>query len=613
MPEKTLSTHILNKHDVDTNWEDSSYVAKSGELIVYDVDSNNTSPRLKIGDGNTVTSDLPFTAAGSIYSGTLPVGTDLNTLYGNQYWGKIYWLVDTHDISNTPNSVTSGSVEIIRAGYSSTIQIFRTSSASSSSSRLTSYQRRIDDQNPDSPTEWEEIVTSDGSYPTLGAGYLAQEFSLNNNTKTGWANVGSAPVGNNYSCIFFVNGVQHVQGKSNAEESGILEVDYASDGAVLSVLSGNLSAEKFCATVVDNTLTLYHNMTATYNTCQFTILAQKIYGRGVKDSQVFTFASPTYGQSAPANAIYAVVRNIASYVEVAKSAETLSRGVEIDARPGETGWYKFMEASGLAEGHGYSAIILVNGVLHTQESTSRNVEESGIIEVDYYNRGGAATMYGVSILAGNLVPEEFCITASGNSISVYKNLAYAYEKVKFTELSLSGTSATTTYGSELESAAPADAVYAVVRNNASADDNGYSFDTNYVWHNNGQAEENTLKNGTTSLDFNDYLEEGKYELHGYADNPAVNFPTSSSNTSKTNCGWYLVVYARGTTYVTQVAYSVRTDGSIAIRTLSNGTWGNWRLLFDNGVVQQIPAASQTVLGGVKVYTDSEGYLNIDTQ
>ena len=184
MPEKTLSTHILNKHDVDTNWEDSSYVAKSGELIVYDIDSNNTSPRLKIGDSNTVTSDLPFIAAGSIYSGTLPVGTDLNTLYGNQHWGKIYWLVDTHNISNTPNSVTSGSVEIIRAGYSSTIQIFRTSSASSSSSRSTSYQRRIDDQNPDSPTEWEEIVTSDGSYPSLMAGGVNSQRLTNEDLDT---------------------------------------------------------------------------------------------------------------------------------------------------------------------------------------------------------------------------------------------------------------------------------------------------------------------------------------------------------------------------------------------------------------------------------------------
>ena len=169
-----------------------------------------------------------------------------------------------------------------------------------------------------------------GSYPTLGAGYLAQEFSLNNNTKTGWANVGSVPVGNNYSCIFFVNGVQHVQGKSNAEESGILEVDYASDGAVLSVLSGNLPAEKFCATVVDNTLTLYHNMTATYNTCQFIILAQKIYGGRVEDSQVFTFASPTYGQSAPANAVYAVVRNIASYAEsIPAASQTVLGGVKV--------------------------------------------------------------------------------------------------------------------------------------------------------------------------------------------------------------------------------------------------------------------------------------------
>lgn len=148
---------------------------------------------------------------------------------------------------------------------------------------------------------------------------------------------------------------------------------------------------------------------------------------------------------------------------------------------------------------------------------------------------------------------------------------------------------------------------------AGKDSNGYSFDTNYVWHNNGQVEENTLKDGTTSLDFNDYLEEGKYEVHGYDNNPVVNFPKSSLNQSSTSCDWHIQVFRRSSTYVTQVAYSVRGDGAIAIRALSNGTWGNWKLLFDNGVAQQIPAASQTQLCGAYIWEDSDGYLNINTE
>lgn len=401
----------------------------------------------------------PSLMAGGVVA-TVLSDEDLNEFRGAGYWGKTYYAAGGNTVQNKPQAVSSTesfALCIYRNGGGSTIQVFY----SFNGGTATTFQR-VCKNNTAAWDEWHEVVLADGSYPTLGAGYLEQEFSLNNNTKTGWANVGSVPVGNNYSCIFFVNGVQHVQGKSNTEESGILEVDYASDGAVLSVLSGNLSAEKFCATVVDNTLTLYHNMTATYNTCQFTILAQKIYGKGVKDSQVFAFASPTYGQSAPANAVYAVVRN-----------------------------------------------------------------------------------------------------------------------------------------------------------NASADDNGYSFDTNYVWHNNGQGEENTLKDGTKSFDFNDYIEEGKYELHGYADSSTVNiltnFPTSSLNSSATNCDWYLVVYRRSPTYITQIAYSVRADNAISIRSRDNGEWREWRLLFEDGVAQSIPTASETVIGGAKIWRDSDGYLNIDTQ
>lgn len=329
-------------------------------------------------------------------------------------------------------------------------------------------------------SDWKEIVVADGSYPNLGAGYLAkrQYLSAGSTENIGWWKVGTLSIAtftqyfDNPSVIFVVNGIYPNQGYTNSVGTGLFELNARKNGSewgdiTISILCGNILPTDVCCVKTDETtVTLYYNCKFAYYSCKLTVLSEEAVF--VEDpTEMFQFATEYYGTEAPANAVYGVVRNIASYVEVAKSAETLSRGVEIGVGSGETGWYKFMEASGLSKSHGYSAIILVNGVIQTQEGTSANVEESGIIEVDYYNRDGAATMYGVSILAGNLVPEEFCITASGNSISVYKNLAYAYEKVKFTELSLSGTSATTTYGSELESAAPANAVYAVVRNIAS--------------------------------------------------------------------------------------------------------------------------------------------------
>lgn len=284
------------------------------------------------------------------------------------------------------------------------------------------------------------------------------------------------------------------------------------------------------------------------------------------------------------------------------------------------GWYKVgtTSASKIVGGNGsVSVIFLVNGVYQIESTATPS--RSGLLELDVTKLNGNFTTFTISVLGGALDPEQFFGVLENNVVTLYWRNVSTFGKVDFTILTQQDETLgnwsdlfefdTAFYGTS----APSGAVYAVVRNNASADANGYSFDTNYVWHNNGQPEENTLKDGTTSLDFNDYLEEGKYELHGYADNPAVNFPTSSLNMSETNCDWYLVVYVRGTSYVTQVAYSVRADGSIAIRTLRKGTWGNWRLLFDSGVAQQIPAASQTVLGGVKVYTDSEGYFCIDTQ
>lgn len=61
MAEKTLSTRIIHKHDVESNWLlATNFTPKQGELIVYDIDSNYSYERIKIGDGAQNVNALPF-------------------------------------------------------------------------------------------------------------------------------------------------------------------------------------------------------------------------------------------------------------------------------------------------------------------------------------------------------------------------------------------------------------------------------------------------------------------------------------------------------------------------------------------------------------------------
>lgn len=62
MSEKFLNSRIIHKHDTETNWEKSSLVPKQAEIIIYDKDDTHTYERIKIGDGVTNVSDLPFYA-----------------------------------------------------------------------------------------------------------------------------------------------------------------------------------------------------------------------------------------------------------------------------------------------------------------------------------------------------------------------------------------------------------------------------------------------------------------------------------------------------------------------------------------------------------------------
>lgn len=62
LAEKNIKTRMQQKHDVEANWVnvDDDFIPLAGEIIIYDADESNLKPRIKIGDGTTILSELDF-------------------------------------------------------------------------------------------------------------------------------------------------------------------------------------------------------------------------------------------------------------------------------------------------------------------------------------------------------------------------------------------------------------------------------------------------------------------------------------------------------------------------------------------------------------------------
>ena len=60
-PYINIKSRVVFKHDIEANWTQAiNFVPKKGELILYDPDGNCDYTRIKIGDGSTKVSSLPF-------------------------------------------------------------------------------------------------------------------------------------------------------------------------------------------------------------------------------------------------------------------------------------------------------------------------------------------------------------------------------------------------------------------------------------------------------------------------------------------------------------------------------------------------------------------------
>lgn len=59
--EKNIKSRIINKHDIEANWNKAvGFIPQKGEIIVYDIDDNYSYERFKLGDGITTAINLPF-------------------------------------------------------------------------------------------------------------------------------------------------------------------------------------------------------------------------------------------------------------------------------------------------------------------------------------------------------------------------------------------------------------------------------------------------------------------------------------------------------------------------------------------------------------------------
>ena len=68
----SFETRIQLKSDTEANWIAHPIVPLLGELIIYIADNTHNYTRLKVGDGNTNTTNLPFIDAVTINGHALP-------------------------------------------------------------------------------------------------------------------------------------------------------------------------------------------------------------------------------------------------------------------------------------------------------------------------------------------------------------------------------------------------------------------------------------------------------------------------------------------------------------------------------------------------------------
>ena len=309
----------------------------------------------------------------------------------------------------------------------------------------------------------------DGSYPTLGAGYLAKNGIINalQTSQIGWWKVFSIPisaltsisVSSTYSILMEVNGVY-----DGDEGSGSIEINGRSNSSLWAeancrILSGNLTPNNYAVAISADgaNLEFYAYTERQYTRLAFTVTSEYYSASAVN---VINWTVSFSNASAPANAVYAVNVNGAGY---------LAKNAKIVAGTDTIGWWKIgtLNVQDLGnQSRSSSTIFLVNG-LYTHNNPS------GLLELNGRILGGSisAADTTLNILSGNLASNDHCIAIDGDVITLYGHLDGQYVSEIYTILQDSSEGAAQvnanlfTFDTEFYgTTAPSGAVYAVNRN-----------------------------------------------------------------------------------------------------------------------------------------------------
>ena len=309
------------------------------------------------------------------------------------------------------------------------------------------------------------------------------------------------------------------------------------------------------------------------------------------------------------------------------------------------GWHKFAEIKAADIGNtvqaGYSAIILVNGVVPDtwQEDEYGYGAGSAIVEIDGRANTNGTYVYGsrlkINVLCGFIDPNNICGVTSEDltTISLYINTIARYGQYSFSIFSEDCENSTDVkaltfmdeyYGTE----APANAVYGVVRNQASSLGGKEADEFVDTASNQSVGGQKTF---TQTVHFDvannypmgiDGISAGNYKdiLFNDEDGNRIATIRVQNNTDDTSPDTRIVIGSNGPNHevpagvtVIRDATRTRVESMKPPATANNAEVATTSWVVDKGYLTAVPTASQTVLGGVKVYTDSDGYFCIDTQ
>lgn len=189
MAEKRIIGRSVQKHDVEANWiKATNFTPMAGEIIIYDIDSTHSYERVKVGDGKTLVSALPFVDDNKVdkVSGKGLSTNDYTTTEKNKLAGiatganktvvdDIMSSTSTNPVQNKVVNAAIGAISALVGDTAVSTQISTAMAEKADIDHLHDvvYLNSKSAQLPSSH-DWSAITYGDGTYVAVASGYNNQ-------------------------------------------------------------------------------------------------------------------------------------------------------------------------------------------------------------------------------------------------------------------------------------------------------------------------------------------------------------------------------------------------------------------------------------------------------